>query len=86
MPVITSTLVRTPFIEVLRASGIKCIKASPSKAPTAILINRKIYFRRTSSLKESEKIPINEIRLTIITLVNVYRYIVVIKINLFCAG
>ena len=48
-------------------SGIKCMKASPSKDPTAKLMNIKIYFLRKFSFKESVDTPIKDIMLTTIT-------------------
>ena len=56
-----------------KASGMRCMNASPKRAPTAKLTRRKIYFLRSCSLSERVKTPSKDIKLTIMTLTNAYR-------------
>ena len=58
------------FLTPSSASGKRWITASPNSAPTARLTSTKVHFRRKRSLNESVKMPMSDIRLTIITLEN----------------
>ena len=58
-----------------KPSGMRWMKASPKRAPTARETKRKIYFLIKSSLMEIKKAPTSEIKLTTITL-RIGRYVI----------
>ena len=76
IPAITSRLARVAFEDSSKASGIRWMKALPKSAPIARLMKIKIYFRKISSFKDSVKTPIKETRLTAMTLMKAYMYVV----------